>query len=167
MMSIHTVAAGGGSICTFDGSRLRVGPQSAGANPGPASYRRGGPLTVTDCNVMVGKLDPSLFPNVFGPRGNEPLDAAVVRDKFAALAAQVTAGTGRTRGPAAAGSGVLVSLIGFSVFIAASIPCGDHVAGPPQRTLIVYIQFINAIDNLFGGAHSGFHRLPTHTGTTK
>jgi 5-oxoprolinase (ATP-hydrolysing) len=97
MMSIHTVAAGGGSICTFDGSRLRVGPQSAGANPGPASYRRGGPLTVTDCNVMVGKLDPSLFPNVFGPRGNEPLDAAVVRDKFAALAAQVTAGTGRTR----------------------------------------------------------------------
>ena len=97
MMSIHTVAAGGGSICTFDGSRLRVGPQSAGANPGPASYRRGGPLTVTDCNVMVGKLDPSLFPKVFGPRGNEPLDAAVVRDKFAALAAQVSAGAGRTR----------------------------------------------------------------------
>jgi len=97
MMSIHTVAAGGGSICMFDGSRLRVGPQSAGANPGPASYRRGGPLTVTDCNVMVGKLDPALFPKVFGPRGDEPLDAAVVRDKFAALAAQVSAGTGRAR----------------------------------------------------------------------
>jgi len=97
MMSIHTVAAGGGSICMFDGARLRVGPQSAGANPGPASYRRGGPLTVTDCNVMVGKLDPALFPKVFGPRGDEPLDAAVVRDKFAALAAQVSAGTGRTR----------------------------------------------------------------------
>src|SRR6476469_905840 len=97
MMSIHTVAAGGGSICTFDGSRLRVGPQSAGANPGPASYRRGGPLTVTDCNVMVGKLDPSLFPKVFGPRGDAPLDAEIVRDKFAALAAQVSTGTGRTR----------------------------------------------------------------------
>jgi len=97
MMSIHTVAAGGGSICAFDGSRLRVGPQSAGANPGPASYRRGGPLTVTDCNVMVGKLDPSLFPKVFGPRGDAPLDAEVVRDKFAALAAQVSTGTGRTR----------------------------------------------------------------------
>ena len=97
MMSIHTVAAGGGSICTFDGARLRVGPESAGANPGPASYRRGGPLTVTDCNVMVGKLDPALFPKVFGPRGDAPLDAEVVRDKFAALAAQVSTGTGRTR----------------------------------------------------------------------
>ncbi len=62
MMSIHTVAAGGGSICTFDGARFRVGPESAGANPGPAAYRRGGPLTVTDCNVMVGKIDPDLFP---------------------------------------------------------------------------------------------------------
>src|SRR5947199_114807 len=69
MMKIHTVAAGGGSICTFDGARFRVGPASAGANPGPASYRRGGPLTVTDCNVMVGKLDPELFPKVFGPGG--------------------------------------------------------------------------------------------------
>ncbi len=69
MMRIHTVAAGGGSICTFDGARFRVGPESAGANPGPASYRRGGPLTVTDCNVMVGKLDPALFPRVFGPDG--------------------------------------------------------------------------------------------------
>ncbi len=86
MMRIHTVAAGGGSICRFDGARFRVGPESAGANPGPASYRRGGPLTVTDCNVMVGKLDPELFPRVFGPSGDEPLDAAVVRAKFAALA---------------------------------------------------------------------------------
>ena len=75
MMRIHTVAAGGGSICAFDGARFRVGPESAGANPGPASYRRGGPLTVTDCNVMVGKLDPELFPRVFGPAGDEPLDA--------------------------------------------------------------------------------------------
>jgi len=107
MMSIHTVAAGGGSICTFDGSRLRVGPQSAGANPGPASYRRGGPLTVTDCNVMVGKLDPTLFPRVFGPRGDEPLDAAVVRDKFAALAAQISAATGHARTPEQVADGFL------------------------------------------------------------
>jgi 5-oxoprolinase (ATP-hydrolysing) len=97
MMSIHTVAAGGGSICTFDGSRFRVGPQSAGANPGPASYRRGGPLTVTDCNVMVGKLDPELFPKVFGPRGDQPLDAAIVREKFASLAATIEAATGHVR----------------------------------------------------------------------
>ena len=94
MMSIHTVAAGGGSICTFDGARFRVGPESAGANPGPPRYRRGGPLTVTDCNVMVGKLDPDLFPKVFGPSGDEPLDAAVVRAKFAALAAEVSRATG-------------------------------------------------------------------------
>jgi 5-oxoprolinase (ATP-hydrolysing) len=67
MMNIHTVAAGGGSICSFDGARFRVGPASAGANPGPACYRRGGPLTVTDCNVMLGKLSPDFFPAVFGP----------------------------------------------------------------------------------------------------
>jgi 5-oxoprolinase (ATP-hydrolysing) len=97
MMKIHTVAAGGGSICTFDGSRFRVGPESAGANPGPAAYRRGGPLTVTDCNVMVGKLDPELFPKVFGPGGREPLDADVVRGKFAALAREVSAKTGIAR----------------------------------------------------------------------
>ena len=90
MMRIHTVAAGGGSICRFDGARFRVGPESAGANPGPASYRRGGPLTVTDCNVMVGKLDPELFPRVFGASGSEPLDALVVREKFAELAAEVS-----------------------------------------------------------------------------
>ncbi len=92
MMSIHTVAAGGGSILAFDGARFRVGPQSAGANPGPASYRRGGPLAVTDANVMVGKIVPRHFPKVFGAAANEALDDAVVREKFAALAAQ----TGRT-----------------------------------------------------------------------
>ena len=97
MMSIHTVAAGGGSICTFDGARFRVGPQSAGANPGPAAYRRGGPLAVTDCNVMVGKIDPDLFPRVFGASGDEPLDAGVVRAKFAVLADEVSAATGRPR----------------------------------------------------------------------
>ena len=88
MMSIHTVAAGGGSILSFDGARFRVGPQSAGANPGPASYRRGGPLAVTDANVMVGKIQPRYFPKVFGAAGDESLDDAVVFDKFAALAAQ-------------------------------------------------------------------------------
>ncbi len=88
MMSIHTVAAGGGSILKFDGERFRVGPQSAGANPGPASYRRGGPLAVTDANVMVGKVQPRYFPKLFGPRGDEALDGDVVRGKFAALAAQ-------------------------------------------------------------------------------
>jgi len=88
MMSIHTVAAGGGSILTFDGSRFRVGPQSAGANPGPASYRRGGPLAVTDANVMLGKVQPRYFPKVFGAQANEALDAIVVHEKFSALALQ-------------------------------------------------------------------------------
>ncbi len=94
MMMIHTVAAGGGSILHFDGSRFRVGPDSAGANPGPACYRRGGPLAVTDANVMVGKLNPELFPSIFGPGQDAPLDADVVRAKFAALAAEV--GDGRS-----------------------------------------------------------------------
>jgi 5-oxoprolinase (ATP-hydrolysing) len=97
IMRIHTVAAGGGSICSFDGARFRVGPESAGANPGPASYRRGGPVTVTDCNVMVGKIDPALFPPVFGPAGNLPLDAAIVRQKLAGLAAEIAAATGHSR----------------------------------------------------------------------
>ncbi|MBL0946440.1 MAG: 5-oxoprolinase, partial [Hydrogenophaga sp.] len=92
MMSIHTVAAGGGSILSFDGSRFRVGPESAGANPGPASYRRGGPLAVTDANVMLGKIQPAHFPRVFGPNADEPLSAEAVREKFDALAQQ----TGRT-----------------------------------------------------------------------
>ena len=86
MMSSHTVAAGGGSILQFDGARFRVGPESAGANPGPASYRRGGPLAVTDANVMVGKVQPAHFPKVFGRAANEALDADVVREKFTAIA---------------------------------------------------------------------------------
>jgi 5-oxoprolinase (ATP-hydrolysing) len=85
MMSIHTVAAGGGSILRFDGARYRVGPESAGANPGPACYRRGGPLTVTDANVMLGKVQPKYFPKVFGRDGDQALDAAVVREKFLEL----------------------------------------------------------------------------------
>ncbi|HSH88632.1 MAG TPA: hydantoinase B/oxoprolinase family protein [Ramlibacter sp.] len=92
MMSIHTVAAGGGSILEFDGSRFRVGPQSAGANPGPASYRRGGPLAVTDANVMVGKIQPRYFPKVFGPKANEALSYEAVQEKFNELAGK----TGRS-----------------------------------------------------------------------
>ncbi|MBS0326541.1 MAG: hydantoinase B/oxoprolinase family protein [Proteobacteria bacterium] len=107
MMKIHTVAAGGGSICRFDGSRFRVGPESAGANPGPASYRRGGPLTVTDCNVMVGKLQPQFFPQVFGATGDLPLDDAVVRAKFTALAAGIEAATGSRRTPEEVADGFL------------------------------------------------------------
>jgi 5-oxoprolinase (ATP-hydrolysing) len=94
MMLIHTVAAGGGSILHFDGARFRVGPDSAGANPGPKCYRRGGPLAVTDANVMVGKLIPDFFPKIFGPRQEEPLDADSVREGFAALAERI--GDGRT-----------------------------------------------------------------------
>jgi 5-oxoprolinase (ATP-hydrolysing) len=99
MMSIHTVAAGGGSILHFDGRRLRVGPDSAGANPGPASYRNGGPLTVTDCNVMLGKIRPAFFPKVFGGTADQPLDDDIVRSKFAALAAQIREATGDARSP--------------------------------------------------------------------
>ena len=88
MMSIHTVAAGGGSLLRFDGERFRVGPQSAGANPGPASYRRGGPLAVTDANVMVGKVQPRYFPQVFGPNADEPLSFEAAQAQFDLLAAQ-------------------------------------------------------------------------------
>jgi 5-oxoprolinase (ATP-hydrolysing) len=97
MMKIHTVAAGGGSILFFENGRFRVGPDSAGANPGPACYRRGGPLCVTDANVMVGKIQPEFFPRVFGPKGNEALDADVVREKFIALAGMIEKATGERR----------------------------------------------------------------------
>lgn len=97
MMSIHTVAAGGGSLLHFDGSRYRVGPESAGANPGPACYRNGGSLAVTDCNVMLGNLQPDFFPKVFGANGNLPLDVTVVQQKFSDLATQIQAATGDVR----------------------------------------------------------------------
>ena len=99
MMHINTVAAGGGSICAFDGARYRVGPASAGAVPGPACYRRGGPLTVTDCNLMLGKIVPRFFPHVFGPKGDEPLDRAVVEKKFAELASEIQQASGDKRSP--------------------------------------------------------------------
>jgi 5-oxoprolinase (ATP-hydrolysing) len=107
MMSIHTVAAGGGSLLTFDGARLRVGPESAAANPGPASYRRGGPLATTDANVLLGKIQPEWFPKVFGPAGDEPLDRDVVRQRFQALAAQVAGATGRPTTPEQLAEGFL------------------------------------------------------------
>ena len=107
MMYIHTVAAGGGSILHFDGARYRVGPNSAGADPGPACYRNGGPLTVTDCNVMVGKLDPRFFPRVFGPNAESTLDADVVRDKFQSLADDIQAATGNIRSPEEVADGYL------------------------------------------------------------
>lgn len=94
MMLIHTVAAGGGSILHYDAGRFRVGPDSAGANPGPACYRNGGPLAVTDANVMLGKLLPEFFPAIFGPDQNQPLDVERVRERFAALATEI--GDGRS-----------------------------------------------------------------------
>ncbi|MFJ4448874.1 hydantoinase B/oxoprolinase family protein [[Kitasatospora] papulosa] len=105
MMSIHTVAAGGGSVLHFDGRRYRVGPDSAGADPGPACYRRGGPLTVTDANVMLGRIRPEHFPAVFGPGGDQPLDAGLVGERFDALAEEVSAatGSGHTAAEVAAG----------------------------------------------------------------
>src|SRR5215218_2646685 len=99
MMAINTVAAGGGSVLHFDGSRFRVGPDSAGANPGPACYRNGGPLTVTDANVMLGRIQPTHFPRVFGPDGAQPLDVDVVRRLFAALADDIEAASGDRRRP--------------------------------------------------------------------
>jgi 5-oxoprolinase (ATP-hydrolysing) len=99
MMHIHTVAAGGGSICRFDGIRLRVGPESAGAMPGPACYRRGGPLTVTDCNVMLGRLQADFFPRVFGPGGDAPIDLAAVATQFNAMAEEVARAAGARRSP--------------------------------------------------------------------
>ncbi|MFD5845307.1 hydantoinase B/oxoprolinase family protein [Streptomyces chartreusis] len=107
MLDIHTVAAGGGSVLHFDGSRYRVGPDSAGADPGPACYRGGGPLAVTDANVMLGRIQPAHFPQVFGPDGDQPLDDALVRDRFAALAREIRERTGDDRTPEQVAEGYL------------------------------------------------------------
>ncbi|MEE9310412.1 MAG: hydantoinase B/oxoprolinase family protein [Cocleimonas sp.] len=100
MMLIHTVAAGGGSILSFDGARYRVGPESAGANPGPAAYRNGGPLTITDCNVMLGKLQPDEFPAVFGTNADQTLDSETVKQQFSQLALQIQKDTNASTAPA-------------------------------------------------------------------
>ncbi|NJM67272.1 MAG: 5-oxoprolinase [Acaryochloris sp. RU_4_1] len=111
MMSIHTVAAGGGSILAFDGRRYRVGPESAGADPGPACYRRGGSLTVTDCNVMVGKVQADFFPKVFGIAGDSSLDAEIVRQKFTTFAKEIAQATGNSQAPEEVAAGFLTIAI--------------------------------------------------------
>jgi 5-oxoprolinase (ATP-hydrolysing) len=112
MMSIHTVAAGGGSVIQFDGARLRVGPESAGANPGPASYRRGGPLATTDANVMLGRIQPAFFPHVFGPAADKPLDRAVVEERFTAMAHAMSAAAGKPASAEEAAAGALQIAVG-------------------------------------------------------
>ena len=107
MMSIHTVAAGGGSVIRFDGARLRVGPESAGANPGPASYRRGGPLATTDANVMLGRIQPAWFPQVFGPHANEPLDREAVVQRFTEMAQAMGEAAGKPVTPEEVAAGAL------------------------------------------------------------
>lgn len=107
MMAIHTVAAGGGSILAFDGVKFRVGPESAGSNPGPACYRQDGPLTVTDCNVMVGKIQPQFFPQVFGASRDQPIDEAAVQQKFAVLAQDISQATGQVQPPEHVAQGFL------------------------------------------------------------
>ena len=107
MLAIHTVAAGGGSVLHFDGSRYRVGPDSAGADPGPACYRKGGPLTVTDANVLLGRIQPEYFPRVFGPNGDQPLDADVAHAQFFRLSKQIADATGDSRGPEQVAAGFI------------------------------------------------------------
>ncbi|MGB7415076.1 MAG: hydantoinase B/oxoprolinase family protein, partial [Thermosynechococcaceae cyanobacterium] len=107
MMDIHTVAAGGGSVLNFDGARFRVGPESAGSNPGPTCYRQGGPLTVTDCNVRVGKIQPEFFPQVLGPQRNLPLDMEPVQQGFTELAQQIQQATGQRQTPEQVAAGFL------------------------------------------------------------
>jgi 5-oxoprolinase (ATP-hydrolysing) len=112
MMSIHSIAAGGGSIIHFDGARLRVGPDSAGASPGPASYRRDGPLTVTDANVLLGRIQPAFFPRVFGPAADEPLDGEIVARRFGELAQRMTSATGRSMASEEVAGGALRIAVG-------------------------------------------------------
>src|SRR5437588_11898255 len=107
MMSIHSVAAGGGSVLHFDGSRYRVGPDSAGAAPGPACYRHGGPLTLTDANLLLGRIQPDHFPKVFGEHSDAPLDAETTRTMFARLSREITEATGDTRGPEQVAAGFI------------------------------------------------------------
>jgi 5-oxoprolinase (ATP-hydrolysing) len=112
MMSIHSIAAGGGSIIHFDGARLRVGPESAGANPGPACYRRNGPLTVTDANVLLGRIQPAFFPRVFGAAANESLDGEIVARRFGELAGRIASATERAIAPEEVAAGALRIAVG-------------------------------------------------------
>ncbi len=112
MMSIHSIAAGGGSIIRFDGARLRVGPESAAADPGPASYRRGGPLTITDANVLLGRIQPEYFPHVFGPEARQALDGGIVARHFAELAQRISRAAGKSLDPEQAAAGALRIAVG-------------------------------------------------------
>ena len=112
MLSIHSIAAGGGSIVRFDGTRLRVGPESAGADPGPACYRRGGPLTITDANVLLGRIQPQFFPHVFGRGADESLDVAIVQKRFAQLAADMSRASARAMSAEQAACGALTIAVG-------------------------------------------------------
>ena len=147
MLDIHTVAAGGGSICRFDGMRLRVGPESAGAMPGPACYGRGGPLTVTDCNLMLGKLQPEFFAHAFGPNGDRPLDRGIVESKFCILAEDMAAATAKPISPQEVAEGFLTITVAnmAKAIKQISIERGHDVT---QYTLVA-----------FGGA-AGQHALP-------
>jgi 5-oxoprolinase (ATP-hydrolysing) len=131
MMSIHTVAAGGGSILHFDGSRYRVGPESAGADPGPACYRRGGPLTVTDCNVLLGRIQAAHFPEVFGRNGDEPIDLEIVRTQFTRLAARVNTAFGTSHAPEQVAEGFIAVAVEnmANAIKKISIQRGHDVAG--------------------------------------
>jgi 5-oxoprolinase (ATP-hydrolysing) len=152
MMLIHTVAAGGGSILSYDGARFRVGPGSAGADPGPRCYRRGGPLTVTDANLMVGKLVPEMFPAIFGPDHDQALDTESVTRGFDALAA--TIGDGRS-GTAVADGFLDIAIANMAEAVkTVSIARGHDI----RRTVL----------NAFGGA-SGQHacRVADALGMTK
>jgi 5-oxoprolinase (ATP-hydrolysing) len=131
MMSIHSIAAGGGSIIHFDGARLRVGPESAGASPGPACYRRNGPLTITDANVLLGRLQPEFFPRVFGPAANNALDGEIVAQRFAELAQRIAGATGRSMSPEEAAAGALRIAVGSmaNAVKRISVMRGHDVAG--------------------------------------
>ena len=131
MMAINTVAAGGGSVLHFDGARFRVGPDSAGANPGPAGYRRGGPLTVTDANICVGKIQPRHFPAIFGPNGEQPLDALAVRAGFDELATRMGEATGRRPDPREVAEGFLQVAVATmaNAIKQVSVQKGHDVAG--------------------------------------
>ena len=137
MMLINTVAAGGGSILHFDGSRYRVGPDSAGASPGPACYRNGGPLTVTDCNVMIGKLSPDFFPKVFGPNANQKLDSRIVFKKFKALAKEISLSTNKLISPEEVAEGFLSIAVESmaNAIKKISVQRGYDVRTPPGRSM--------------------------------
>ncbi len=144
MLDIHTVAAGGGSILYFDGTRYRVGPDSAGACPGPACYRADGPLTITECNVMLGKLQPKFFPRVFGACGDQPLDAEIVRGKFENLAVEITVATGDSRTPLDVAEGFVQVAIENMANAIKKISCNAGTMSAP----IVYAVSAGRPDNM-------------------